>query len=42
MNTKAEARQGSTDVFADLKLPHAEELNAKAQEAYCKGRIKSL
>lgn len=34
MNTKDEVRQGSGNVFADLKLPDAEELNAKAQVAY--------
>ena len=34
MNTKDEVRQGSGNVFADLGLPEADELNAKAQVAY--------
>lgn len=34
MKTKNEVRQGSGTVFADLRLPEAEELNAKAQVAY--------
>src|SRR5258707_11607122 len=34
MNAKEEVRQGSGNVFADLKLPDAEGLNAKAQIAY--------
>lgn len=34
MKIKGEVRQGSGNVFADLKLPEAEELNAKAQVAY--------
>ncbi len=34
MNMKDEVRQGSGNVFADLELPDAEELNAKAQVAY--------
>lgn len=34
MNAKEEVRQGSGNVFADLKLPDPEGLNAKAQIAY--------
>ena len=34
MKTKNQVRQGSGNVFADLKLPDPEELNAKAQVAY--------
>ncbi len=34
MNIKDKVRHGSGNVFADLKLPDAEELNAKAQVAY--------
>jgi predicted XRE-type DNA-binding protein len=34
MNAKEEVRQGSGNVFADLNLPDAEGLNAKAQIAY--------
>ena len=34
MNTKDEVPQGIGNVFSDLKLPDAEELNAKAQVAY--------
>ncbi len=34
MKAKEEVRQGSGNVFADLKLPDAEALNAKAQIAY--------
>ena len=34
MNDTEEIRQGSGNVFSDLKLPEAEELNAKAQIVY--------
>jgi predicted XRE-type DNA-binding protein len=34
MNAKEEVRQGSGNVFSDLRLPDAEGLNAKAQIAY--------
>ena len=34
MNTKHEVKEGSGNVFADLKLPDADELNAKAKIAY--------
>jgi len=34
MNTKEEIRQAGSNIFADLKLCNAEELNAKAQIAY--------
>ena len=34
MKTKNEVRQGSGIIFADLKLPQADELNSKAQVAY--------
>ena len=34
MNTTDDIRQSSGNVFADLDLPDAEELNAKAQIAY--------
>ena len=34
MSTPDDVRQGSGNVFADLDLPDAEELNAKAQIAY--------
>ena len=35
MKTREAVRQGGTNIFEDLKLPDAEELNAKAQIAYC-------
>ena len=34
MKTHEVVRQGGKNIFADLKLPDAEELNAKAQIAY--------
>jgi len=34
MKTHEAVRQGEKNIFADLKLPDAEELNAKAQIAY--------
>ncbi len=34
MKTQEAVRQSGKNIFADLKLPQAEELNAKAQIAY--------
>ena len=34
MKTHEAVRQGGKNIFKDLKLPNAEELNAKAQIAY--------
>lgn len=34
MKTREAVRQGGKNIFEDLKLPGAEELNAKAQIAY--------
>ena len=34
MKTHEAVRQGGKNIFEDLKLPNAEELNAKAQIAY--------
>jgi predicted XRE-type DNA-binding protein len=34
MKIHEEVRQGGKNIFGDLKLPNAEELNAKAQIAY--------
>ena len=34
MKTHETVRQGGKNIFEDLKLPNAEELNAKAQIAY--------
>ena len=34
MKTNGAVRQGGKNIFEDLKLPDAEELNAKAQIAY--------
>jgi predicted XRE-type DNA-binding protein len=34
MKRKTTVRQGSANLFADLKLPDADELHAKAQIAY--------
>jgi predicted XRE-type DNA-binding protein len=34
MKTKATVRQGGKNIFDDLRLPGAEELNVKAQIAY--------
>lgn len=34
MKTHEAVRQGGKNIFEDLKLPNAEELNAKAQLAY--------
>ncbi len=34
MRTQETVRQGGRNIFEDLKLPDAEELNAKAQIAY--------